>query len=153
MAVDIIPYRLDDLRWFNPALILPPEFLEEIRTELSPPDGCLLVAFDPDTSMRIIGCAGFRKIRADVCEAKRVVVGWDHQGQGVGVQLMTALLQEARQRGYRTMQAAAPAGVPALVAFYERMQFRRIEGDGPADIVRFERVLNEEDPLSKRCQR
>ncbi len=134
--------RYETPGWRDPSAALPPAMSGEIRDLFMPPQGCLLLAYDPDAPQNVVGSAGYTRIGPGVCEARRVVVGWAHQRKGIGRGLMDALVAEARREGYRTMHAAAPSNVPALVSFFERLGFRRMEQDGlPRATVCFEATL------------
>lgn len=56
------------------------------------------------------------------CE-NSIYVGAQYVGQGIGVQLMHALLDEARACGFRQMIAVIGGGEPASVALHTKMGF------------------------------
>src|SRR5262249_29973026 len=49
--------------------------------ELTPPDGCLLVAYSGGEP---VGCGALKRLDADTCEIKRMYVVPQARGQGVG---------------------------------------------------------------------
>ncbi len=52
-----------------------------------------------------------------------VYVHEDHQGQGLGLQLMTALMDEARRGGFHVMLGGVDAENAGSLAFHERLGF------------------------------
>ena len=56
------------------------------------------------------------------CE-NSIYVDADHMGQGVGVQLMRALMEHATACGFRQMVAVIGGGEPASVALHTKMGF------------------------------
>ena len=68
---------------------------------LSRPDITLFVA--RNTEGQALGCAALLDLGDDTAELKRMIVGPEHAGQGVGRQLVAAILQSARARGYRSV--------------------------------------------------
>lgn len=97
-----------------------------------PPIGCFLLARNAGLPA---GCVAFRLIDAETVELKRMYVRPDQRGNGVGMALVRALLDDARAQGrrrvildsYHTMTGAhkiyravgfrdmpAPADFPAL---------------------------------------
>lgn len=122
MPLNIVRYE-DHTAWREPGVPEPEDLRRLLDQGFHPPAGCLLLAYDPETPEKIIGMAGFIRVTEDVCEARRAVVGWNHQKRGVGRALLQRLIHEARLTGYAGMRVQVSAGVPALVAFYQRMGF------------------------------
>ena len=86
---------------------------------------------------RIIGTGGIRRLEPRVCEIKRLWLLPDYHGQRLGYQMMLALLEQARARGYQTVRLeTAPAYQPRAYAFYHRVGFHDIPryGDDPDDV-------------------
>jgi predicted GNAT family acetyltransferase len=99
-------------------------FLTPITRKFAPPEGCLLLAYDPDTPEKVIGCAGYERISPDICGASRIVVAWPYQKHGVGRHLVAELISQAAAAGYHTMRVRVPRAVPALTSFLLKLGFQ-----------------------------
>jgi ribosomal protein S18 acetylase RimI-like enzyme len=97
----------------------------------APPDGALLLAAEDGIA---IGCIALRSLRPGICEMKRLYVRPAGRGRGVGARLVTALLSEARVRGYRSMRLDTVPGMDAAIALYRACGFREIEPYRPNPI-------------------
>jgi GNAT superfamily N-acetyltransferase len=65
-------------------------------------------------------------------EIGSLVVSPDCRRRGLARRLVTALMEEADRRGLEALEIAAYTCQPAIVAFYERLGFERVEAtDGP----------------------
>jgi GNAT superfamily N-acetyltransferase len=134
--------RFEDPIWRQPGVQPPQALVNEAAAHFQPPHGVLLLAYDPDTKERIIGAAGFVRVTGKICEARRVVVAWEHQKKGVGRQLMATLIATAMAAGYEGIRTQIPDNVPDLAAFFEKSGFHRSppEFQSPGHI-RLERLL------------
>jgi ribosomal protein S18 acetylase RimI-like enzyme len=113
-----------------------PGELAELPGAYSPPTGRLLLArVDGDPA----GCVGLRRIGDGVCEMKRLYVRPAHHGTGLGRQLATAIVEEARRAGYATMRLDTMPSMRAAIALYESLGFRSIPPytDNPLEGARF----------------
>ena len=135
--------RFETPGWRDASRSTHPAVAMEMDGKFRPPDGCLLLAYDPDTPEKVIGSAGFAKLQAGLCEASRIVVGWPYQKKGIGRGLMAALMTEARRAGYHTMRIRVPTNVPALVEFITRQGFYQLsyETGAQSTLALFERTL------------
>src|SRR4051812_17029387 len=70
----------------------------DLPGKYSPPSGRLLLASVDD---RIAGCIAVRKLDEETCEMKRLFVRPEFRGQGIGHELVIAVLEEARLIGYK----------------------------------------------------
>jgi GNAT superfamily N-acetyltransferase len=84
---------------------------QDVQAELAtlpgpyaPPRGLLLLAWQGDTGAPPVACVAYRRLGDEpTCEMKRFYVSPTARGQGVGRQLLQALLLAARAAGYRRM--------------------------------------------------
>jgi putative acetyltransferase len=84
------------------ARLYPGAFRQPLNAStLSRPDITLFVA--RDTHGQALACAALLDLGDGTAELKRMIVDPDHAGQGVGRHLVTAILQSARARGYRSV--------------------------------------------------
>ncbi|HSD43784.1 MAG TPA: GNAT family N-acetyltransferase [Burkholderiales bacterium] len=106
-------------------------FEEELATlpgRYAPPDGRLFLACRDDTA---IGCVALRRFDAESGEVKRLYVEPGDRGHGVAHALTAAVIQAAREIGYRRLvldtldrmtaarQLYAGAGFREIPAYYE----------------------------------
>ncbi len=100
------------------------------------PDGALLLAV---ASRRAVGCVALRTIGDGVCEMKRFYVRPQSQGLGFGRMLAEALIDLARERGFRTMRLETGDLQVEAQSLYRSLGFRRIEPyyDCPEELRRY----------------
>ncbi len=84
----------------------------------SPPEGRLLLAVDEADT---VGCAALRPLENGACEMKRLYVRPEHRGRGIGRRLATAIIDEARRIGYRTMKLDTISTMSEAMALYEHV--------------------------------
>ena len=104
--------------------------LAELPGQYVPPSGRLFLAIENE---RIAGCVALRKIDGGktgdaVCEMKRLYVRPRFRGKGLGRSLTNAVIEVAREIGYRRMRLdTLPGKMDRAIAMYRSLGFTNIE--------------------------
>ena len=89
--------------------------------EYAPPRGRFLLACVDE---KVAGCVAVRPCSAEICEMKRLYVRPPYRGLGLGRQLATTAVAEARAIGYREMRLDSLPFMEDAVRLYVQMGFR-----------------------------
>lgn len=91
-----------------------------------------------------IGCCALRPVDHVAGEVKRMFVDAAWRGHGVGRALLSALIEGARHRGYRTLRLGTLDDMLAAQGLYDSMGFTPVDRYRPDELVDtrfFERQL------------
>jgi len=98
--------------------------LETLPGKYSPPDGALILAL---ADGRPAGCVALRKINEDTCEMKRLYVRNEYRGLGIGKQLISKVIEKARELNYGFMRLDTLATMKKAQELYKAFGFYDIE--------------------------
>lgn len=115
--------------------------------EYAPPTGRLLLAFLNDATPIMLtptpapaaGCIALREMDPTSCEMKRLYVRPEFRGHGVGRALAEAVIQAARDVGYRRMRLDTLPEMSEAQILYDSLGFKEIPPYryNPIDRARF----------------
>ena len=98
-----------------------PDDIADIRRYSVAPLGGLLLAMDGELP---VGCAAFRRLTADTCEAYDVYVRPNCRRRGLGLLLLRRLMHDAKTYGYRAMCLETATFMRAAHRLYELLHFQ-----------------------------
>lgn len=104
----------------------PDEFDAELASlpgKYAPPDGQLLLA---TMDQQPAGCVAIRRVDKETCEMKRMFVSQDLQGKGLGRALASAIFDEAKRLGYRSMVLDTSIRQAEAQALYRKLGFDEV---------------------------
>ena len=97
---------------------------DELPGEYAPPDGCLLLA---SYETKLAGCVALRKMDKNICEMKRLYVRKAFRGKGIGKELSVAIIDKAREIGYKYMRLDTVPAMKEAIALYQSLGFKEID--------------------------
>ena len=94
--------------------------LASLPGHYAPPRGRLLMAIERTVAA---GCVALQPIDDEICEMKRLYVRPKFRGRGVGKALVSAILSEARELGYKKMRLDTLPQMEEAIAVYRSFGF------------------------------
>ena len=85
------------------------------------PLGRLLLAIEDGEP---VGCAGLHPLEDEICEMKRLYVRDHHRGRGIGRELATTIISDAKRIGYRRMRLDTLESMTEAASLYLSLGFR-----------------------------
>jgi len=98
--------------------------LETLPGKYGPPDGALLLALVDGMPA---GCVALRKIDEKICEMKRLYVRDKYRGLGIGKQLISKIIEKARELNYRFIRLDTLVTMKKALELYKAFGFYDIE--------------------------
>ncbi len=97
--------------------------LEEFPRAYAPPEGCLLLALYNNQK---VGFVCLRKLDERICEMKRMYVRPNFRGKGIGRALSRAVIDKAREKGYKRMRLDTLPSMKIAINLYYSICFKEI---------------------------
>ena len=100
------------------------EELASLPGKYAPPHGSVIIAKVDGVPC---GCIALRRIDELTCEMKRLYVRPGNRGLRIGAELVTRIMQAARDRGYDAMRLDTLPIMARAVSLYRSFGFQEIE--------------------------
>jgi putative acetyltransferase len=97
--------------------------MDNVQSHYFDNGGLFLAALDDGS---LIGSGAIRKLDSTIAELKRIWLLEAYHGQAIGYQLVTLLLNFARERGYQYVRLQTSHQQIRALAFYKKMGFKEI---------------------------
>jgi putative acetyltransferase len=94
--------------------------LENPLVKYGSPTGCLLLATYNKT---VVGCVALQDLGNGICEMKRLYVQPTFRKYAIGKTLATAIVEQAKQLGYRTMKLDTLQRLQPAIQLYKQLGF------------------------------
>ncbi len=114
--ISSLPFELDFQDVEKELSSFPGEYIPSLR-------GTLLVAYINDIP---VGVVALRKLSEDICEMKRLYVKKEARGRKIGRYISIALIERAKELGYKKMRLDTLSSMKSAVALYYSLGFYKI---------------------------
>jgi putative acetyltransferase len=94
-------------------------------------EGQAYFVLENSSSSEIFGCGGFAPLKGThpeekVCELRKLYLISQSRGQGLGKTLLSHVLDQARQAGYKKIYLETSPALSAAVGLYEHLGFQKL---------------------------
>ncbi|MCL4539848.1 MAG: GNAT family N-acetyltransferase [Bacteroidetes bacterium] len=96
------------------------------------PSGRLIIAYVGEEA---VGCVAMREIDDETCEMKRLYVRPGHRAKGIGRDLASRIIHEARETGYARMRLDTVSSMKEAISLYRSLGFKEIAQYRPNPIA------------------
>ncbi len=114
-------------KWLNVSLCFQ-GFEEEVNTlpgKYGSPEGKLYIV---KSDNKFSGCIALRKLEDGICEMKRLYLQPELRGKGIGNELVSKIIHDAKDLGYKKMRLdTIKEKMPNAVRMYEKYGFVKTE--------------------------
>lgn len=124
-------------------LALVDRLIAELPGAYGPPHGEVLLWFEDDS---VVACGALRELEPTVGEIRRIYVRADYRGKAFGHPFVRALIDLARELGYKRLRADTLPTMYAAIEFYQELGFRPVPAFWPhpvANALFFERGIDD----------
>lgn len=104
-------------------LALVDELIAGLPGAYGPPRGDVLLWFE---GVHVVACGALRELEPGLGEIKRVYIREDYRGKAFGLPFVRALVDRARELGYRRLRVDTLSTMRAAIEFYQESGFRPI---------------------------
>ena len=98
------------------------DMADKALTFWTTPPNVFLVATSSSTK-QVLGCISYRKIAEDTVEMHRLAADSKARGLGVGLKLVKALFETAKENGFKKLYLETSSPQLAAINIYDRMNF------------------------------
>ena len=100
---------------------------QDFEHELEALPDYYVVIFMARENGQLAGCVALRHLDDETCEMKRLYVRPAFRGRDLGRTLATHVIEEARNRGYKTMRLDTLPSMRTAMSLYESLGFRDVD--------------------------
>lgn len=98
--------------------------LDALEIQYNKPSGALLLCYDEGTAIACVAC---RLLESEIAELKRMYVNPNYRGRRIGEELLTRILDIARDLGYKKVRLDTLPTMHAAIKLYRAFHFYDID--------------------------